>query len=45
MGQKINPNGFRVGVHRGWRSNLFVQKRDLAALIEEDEHIRRYLKK
>src|SRR3984957_2955776 len=45
MGQKVNPNGFRVGVHRGWRSNWFVQKRDLAALIEEDEHIRRYLKK
>ena len=45
MGQKINPNGFRVGVHRGWRSNWFVQKRDLAALIEEDEHIRNYLKK
>ncbi len=45
MGQKVNPNGFRVGVHRGWRSNWFVQKKDLAALIEEDEHIRNFLKK
>ena len=45
MGQKVNPNGFRLGVHRGWRSNWFVQKRDLPALIEEDEHIRSYLKK
>jgi small subunit ribosomal protein S3 len=45
LGQKVNPNGFRLGVHRGWRSNWFVQKRDLPALIEEDEHIRRYLKK
>jgi small subunit ribosomal protein S3 len=45
MGQKVNPNGFRLGVHRGWRSNWFVQKRDLPALIEEDEHIRLYLKK
>jgi small subunit ribosomal protein S3 len=45
MGQKVNPNGFRLGVHRGWRSNWFVQKKDLAPLIEEDEHIRNYLKK
>ncbi len=45
MGQKVNPNGFRLGVHRGWRSNWFVQKRDLPALIEEDEHIRSFLKK
>lgn len=45
MGQKVNPNGFRLGVHRGWRSNWFAQKRDLPILIEEDELIRRYLKK
>ena len=45
MGQKVNPNGFRLGVHRGWQSNWFVQKRDVAALIEEDQRIRVYLKK
>ncbi|PWT96582.1 MAG: 30S ribosomal protein S3 [Candidatus Melainabacteria bacterium] len=45
MGQKVNPNGFRLGIHRGWRSNWFVQKRDIAALVEEDHRIRTYLKK
>ncbi|HEY9713413.1 MAG TPA: 30S ribosomal protein S3, partial [Chroococcales cyanobacterium] len=38
-------NGFRVGVHRGWRSNWFVSKRDVPLLMEEDHRIRRYLKK
>jgi small subunit ribosomal protein S3 len=45
LGQKVNPNGFRLGIHRGWRSNWFVQKRDVAAFVEEDQHIRVYLKK
>ena len=45
MGQKVNPNGFRVGVHRGWHSNWFVQKRDIAPLVQEDNAIRRFLKK
>jgi len=45
LGQKVSPNGFRLGIHRGWRSNWFVNKKDVCALIEEDHHIRRYLKK
>lgn len=45
MGQKVNPNGFRLGIHRGWRANWFVQKRDVPFLIEEDHRIRVYLKK
>lgn len=45
MGQKVSPHGFRLGVHRGWRSNWIVSKKDVAALVEEDERIRTYLKK
>ncbi|CAN5331029.1 30S ribosomal protein S3 [soil metagenome] len=45
MGQKVNPNGFRLGIHRGWRSNWFVSKKDVPALMEEDYRIRRFLKK
>ncbi len=45
MGQKVNPNGFRLGIHRGWRSNWFVQKRDVAPFVEEDHRIRVFLKK
>lgn len=45
MGQKVNPIGFRLGIHKGWASNWFVQKKDLAPLIQEDQSIRNYLKK
>ncbi len=45
MGQKVNPNGFRLGIHKGWSSNWFVQKRDVAPLIEEDHRLRAYLEK
>ncbi len=45
MGQKVNPNGFRLGIHRGWRANWFVTKKDVPFLIEEDHRIRTYLKK
>lgn len=45
MGQKVHPVGFRLGIHKGWVSNWFVQKKDLPFLIEEDNRIRAYLKK
>ncbi len=45
MGQKVNPNGFRVSIHRGWRANWSVSKKDVPFLIEEDHRIRSYLKK
>lgn len=45
MGQKVHPNGFRVGVHRGWSSNWFVGKSEFPYLIEEDNRIRLFLKK
>ncbi len=45
MGQKVNPVGFRVGIHRGWSSNWFVNKKDVAPLIEEDHRLRTFLKK
>ncbi|PRO64602.1 30S ribosomal protein S3 [Alkalicoccus urumqiensis] len=42
MGQKINPNGLRVGVIRDWESKWFADK-DYAELLHEDIHIRDYL--
>lgn len=45
MGQKVNPNGFRLGIHKGWGSNWFVNKKDVAPLIEEDHRLRRFLAK
>jgi small subunit ribosomal protein S3 len=45
LGQKVNPNGFRLGIHKGWSSNWFVTKKDVAPLIEEDHRLRQFLAK
>lgn len=45
MGQKVNPNGLRVGIIKDWSSHWFVDKKDFAANIKEDNEIRAYLKK
>lgn len=42
MGQKINPNGLRVGVIRDWESKWYSEK-DYADLLHEDIKIREYL--
>ncbi|SES11300.1 30S ribosomal protein S3 [Salisediminibacterium halotolerans] len=44
MGQKINPNGFRVGVIRDWESKWYADN-DYADLLHEDIQIREYLEK
>ncbi len=45
MGQKVNPNGLRVGVIRDWNSRWFVDKKDFSDALVEDYHIRKQLKK
>ncbi len=45
MGQKVNPHGLRVGINKDWDSHWFVDKKDFAANIKEDNQIRSLLKK
>ena len=45
MGQKVNPHGLRVGVIKDWDSRWFVEKKDFAANVKEDNEIRKVLKK
>lgn len=45
MGQKVNPNGFRVGVIRDWNTRWYASKKDFADLLVEDRKIREFLKK
>ena len=45
MGQKVNPHGLRVGVNKDWSSHWFVDKKDIAANVKEDNEIRAVLKK
>ena len=44
MGQKVNPIGFRLGIHRDWDSRWFARK-EYKDFVLEDYHIRRFLKK
>jgi small subunit ribosomal protein S3 len=44
VGQKVNPNGFRVGIIRDWESKWYAGK-DFGTLLMEDVKIREYLKK
>ncbi len=45
MGQKVNPNGLRVGVIRDWESKWYADKKDFADMLVEDNEIREFIKK
>ncbi len=45
MGQKVNPNGLRVGIIRDWNSRWFVEKKQFGDTLVEDYSIRKHLKK
>jgi len=45
MGQKVNPNGFRVGVIRNWNTRWYASKKDFADYLVEDFKIREFVKK
>ena len=45
MGQKVNPNGFRVGVIRGWNTRWYANKKNFSDYLIEDNTIRKFLKK
>ena len=44
MGQKVNPNGLRVGVIRNWNSRWYVEDAKLGDTLVSDYQIRKYLK-
>ena len=43
MGQKVHPNGFRVGVTRGWDARWFAEN-DYGRFLAQDIKIRKHLK-
>lgn len=45
MGQKVNPNGFRLGITHTWSSTWFATKDKYRTLLLSDVRIRRYLAK
>ena len=45
MGQKVSPIGLRMGINKTWESKWFAEKKDFAALLQNDIKIRKYLEK
>lgn len=43
MGQKVNPNGLRIGINKTWDSRWFSGKKDYAKLLHEDLNIREFI--
>ena len=42
MGQKVNPNGIRLGINKTWSSRWF-SKSNYAKLLHEDLSIKKYV--
>ena len=45
MGQKVNPNGMRVGINREWESKWYANSKDFATYLHEDIKIRKTVEK
>jgi small subunit ribosomal protein S3 len=45
MGQKVNPIGLRLGVHRTWDSRWYANKYDYGRFLQEDLKVRALLEK
>ena len=45
MGQKIHPNGFRLGIIRDWDAKWFASRRHYAKNLVADQKIRSFLRK
>lgn len=43
MGQKVNPNGFRIGLTHTWPSTWFARRRKYRELLLQDVQIKRYI--
>lgn len=43
MGQKVSPNGLRIGIIRDWESKWYANKNEVPALLHEDLKIRQMI--
>ncbi len=43
MGQKVNPNGIRLGITRGWTSKWYANKKNYADYLNNDIEVRNFL--
>lgn len=45
MGQKVHPNGIRLGIVKPWSSTWFANTKDFARNLDSDFQVRQFLKK
>ena len=45
MGQKVNPNGLRLGINKDWEAKWYSNSKDFAKYLGTDIKIREYLEK
>ena len=45
MGQKVNPNGLRLGINKDWEAKWYSNKKDFSKNLNKDIKIREYLEK
>ena len=45
MGQKVNPNGLRLGINKDWEAKWYSNKADFSKYLDKDIKIREYLEK
>ncbi len=45
MGQKVQPNGFRLGVIRDWNAKWYAKGRDYARKLTHDQNVRSFILK
>jgi small subunit ribosomal protein S3 len=45
MGQKVHPNGIRLGIVKDWTSKWYANSKDYADLLNTDMAVRAMLKK
>lgn len=45
MGQKVNPNGLRVGINRDYSSHWYASKKEFSSCLKEDLDVRNYIEK
>ena len=45
MGQKVSPNGLRIGINKNWEAKWYANKKDFAETLNKDIKIREFLAK
>ena len=45
MGQKVNPNGLRLGINKDWEAKWYANKSDFSEKLLKDIEIRKFFEK